>query len=148
MGSSLRRQLAIISQIVLIIISYQVSRMGLTDTLSFTLVEIIGYPIVFILFLLFVGFGVRVSSFKSKNHQNIILLISIAVGMLSMITIFLLNSRIGEPFIELSSMGSIVVTGVFVSVFLLLIQRLLGWFGFISAIALLLFHFFMNNYFL
>lgn len=141
MGSSLRRQIAIVSQIVLIMISFNVSSMGLTETLHFTLIELIGYPLVYIGFLLCIGYGVRFSSFKSQKHQTIILFISIAVGMLAMLAIFLLNIRIGEPFIVLSIAGSIAVTGAFSSIFLILIQRLLGWGGFLGAIAILLFHF-------
>ncbi|ARK32375.1 HAAS domain-containing protein [Halalkalibacter krulwichiae] len=148
MGASFRRPFALISQIVLILISYQISTTGLTENLSFTFVELVGYPLVYIGFLLVVGIGVRIASFKGRKLQDLVLVISVAIGMLAMVAVFLVNSRIAEPFIVLGSSGSLVVTGIFLSIFLIMIQRLLGWFGLLGALALLMLHASVTTFFL
>ena len=96
--------------------------------LSYSLIELIGYPIMIFAGIIVLIWGMRTASFKRKRIEFLIIYISGAVWFLSIFSIALLNKFYGTTFIKFTSTDSFILVGGVVLLAAVINIKFGGWF--------------------
>ncbi|MDA1676528.1 MULTISPECIES: DUF1129 domain-containing protein [unclassified Bacillus cereus group] len=96
--------------------------------LSYSLIELIGYPIMIFVGITVLIWGMRTASFKRKRTEFLIMYISGAIWFLLIFSIALLNKFYGTTFIKFTSTESLILVGVVVLLAVVINIKFGGWF--------------------
>ncbi|PGK47102.1 hypothetical protein CN907_02900 [Bacillus anthracis] len=96
--------------------------------LSYSLIELIGYPIMIFVGITVLIWGMRIASFKRKRTEFLIMYISGAIWFLSIFSIALLNKFYGTTFIKFTSTESFIFVGGVVLLAAVINIKFGGWF--------------------
>ncbi|BCC78350.1 DUF1129 domain-containing protein [Bacillus cereus] len=96
--------------------------------LSYSLIELIGYPIIISVGITVLIWGMRAASFKHKRTEFLIMYISGAIWFLLIFSIALLNKFYGTTFIKFTSEESFILVGIVVLLAAVANIKFGGWF--------------------
>ncbi|MEW9577073.1 DUF1129 domain-containing protein [Bacillus toyonensis] len=96
--------------------------------LSYSLIEVIGYPIMILVGISVLIWGMRTAVFKCKRTEFLIIYITGAIWFLSIFSIALLNEFYGTTFIKFTSTESFTLVGVVVIFATIVNIKVGGWF--------------------
>ncbi|MES5928345.1 DUF1129 domain-containing protein [Bacillus cereus group sp. MG9] len=96
--------------------------------LSYSLIELIGYPIMIFVGIIVLIWGMRTASFKRKRTEFLIMYISGAIWFLLIFSIALLNKFYGTTFIKFTSTESFMLVGIVVLLAAVTNIKFGGWF--------------------
>ncbi|WP_088350509.1 DUF1129 domain-containing protein [Bacillus cereus] len=96
--------------------------------LSYSLIELIGYPIMIFVGIIVLIWGMRTASFKRKRTEFLIMYISGAMWFLLIFSIALLNNFYGTTFIKFTSTESFILVGIVVLLAAVTNIKFGGWF--------------------
>lgn len=96
--------------------------------LSYSLIELIGYPIMIFVGISVLIWGMRTASFKRKRTEFLIMYITGAIWFLSIFSIALLNNFDGTTFIKFTATESFILVGIVVLFAAIVNIKFGGWF--------------------
>ncbi|WP_377864557.1 DUF1129 domain-containing protein [Bacillus sp. R86525] len=96
--------------------------------LSYSLIELIGYPIMIFAGITVLIWGMRTAAFKRKRTEFLIMYISGAIWFLSIFSIALLNNFYGTTFIKFTVIESFTLVGVVALLAAIINIKFGGWF--------------------
>ncbi|PFC71689.1 hypothetical protein CN290_20375 [Bacillus cereus] len=96
--------------------------------LSYSLIELIGYPIMIFVGITVLIWGMRTTSFKRKRTEFLIMYISGAIWFILIFSIALLNKFYGTTFIKFTSTESFILVGIVVFLAAVTNIKFGGWF--------------------